>query len=96
MWLHVVITFLLEGDEWSPSRFDCFSPYYNKTTFLLWNDFREVGFECVEFTEMTHGVVKYGHYLFVYLLFVAAVTCVFNTCEKFVGPLYRGADKSLA
>lgn len=63
VWLHVVITFLLEGGEWSPSRFDCFNPYYNKTTFLLLNGFREVGFECVEFTEMVQGVVKCGHCL---------------------------------
>jgi hypothetical protein len=45
------------------------------------------GLECVEFTEMVQGVVKCGHYLFVCLLFVSAVKCVFNKCEKSVGPL---------
>lgn len=57
-----------------------------------------MGFDCVEFTEMMQGVVKCGHYLFVYLLFVTAVTCVFNKCEKSVGPLYlacEGAHGSL-
>ena len=33
---------------------------------LLWNGFRGVGFECVEFTEMMQDVVKCGHYLFVF------------------------------